>query len=139
MNSQMTLLFHIKPSSGVPIYKQIIDQINRLVVSGYLKPGDGLPSVRQVADYFEVNPRTISKAYSLLEARRVLERIRGKGMIIASIQKGIKNIERRIELLKPALTEAAAQAKQLALPKEAVLKVRVKEGCGYEVWYTRDE
>jgi len=122
MNSQMTLLFHIKPSSGIPIYKQIIDQITRLVVSGYLKPGDGLPSVRQVANYLEVNPMTISKAYSLLEATSVLERIRGKGMIIASNQKGIKNIERRIELLKPALIEAVIQAKQLALPIETVLK-----------------
>ncbi len=122
MNSQMTLLFHIKPSSGIPIYKQIIDQINRLVVSGYLKPGDGLPSVRQVANYFEVNPMTISKAYSLLEATGVLERIRGKGMIIASNQKGRQSIETRIELLKPALIEAVTQAKQLALPKEAVVK-----------------
>ena len=65
---------------------------------------------------------TISKAYSLLEATGVLERIRGKGMIIASNQRGTKNIERRIELLKPALIEAAKQAKQLALPKETVLK-----------------
>ena len=122
MNSQMTLLFHIKPSSGIPIYKQIIDQINRLVVSGYLKPGDGLPSVRQVAHYFEVNPMTISKAYSLLEATGVLERIRGKGMIIASNQKGRQSIETRIELLKPALIEVVTQAKQLALPKETVVK-----------------
>ena len=122
MNSQITLLFRIKPSSGIPIYKQIIEQINRFVVSGYLKPGAGLPSVRQVANYFEINPMTISKAYSLLEAAGVLERIRGKGMIISSNQKGIKNIKGRLELLKPALFEAATQAKQLALPKETVLK-----------------
>ena len=118
MDNRISLLFQIKPSSGIPIYKQIIEQINRLVISGYLKPGDELPSVRQVAGYLEVNPMTISKAYSLLEATGVLERIRGKGMIIASNQKTAKNPEKRLELIRPVLIEAATQAKQLALPNK---------------------
>ena len=122
MDNRISLLFQIKPSSGIPIYKQIIEQINRLVIRGYLKPGDELPSVRQVAGYLEVNPMTISKAYSLLEATGVLERIRGKGMIIASNQKTAKNPEKRLELIRPVLIEAATQAKQLALPKDTILK-----------------
>ncbi|KPK90988.1 hypothetical protein AMJ80_07785 [bacterium SM23_31] len=123
MGSQIPLLFNIKPSSGVPIYKQIMEQINRLVISGFLKAGDELPSVRQAASYLEVNPMTISKAYSLLEATSVLERVRGKGMIIAHDRRRTHDLDKRIEFLKPALIEAATQANQLALPRETILKL----------------
>ena len=121
MHSPITLLFEIKPGSGMPIYRQVVDQVNRLVASGALKPGDELPSVRQVAGHFEVNPMTISKAYSLLEAVGVLERVRGKGMIVAPDQAATRSLKKRMELVQPILREAATQANQLGLPKEAVL------------------
>ncbi len=126
MENQLIFLFQIKPSSGVPIYKQLIEQINRLVVSGTLNPGDEIPSVRQTAAHLEVNPMTISKAYSLLEATGVLERVRGKGMIVASNQKGGRGLKERMEIIRPVLVEAAAQANQLALPKETILKEFIK-------------
>jgi GntR family transcriptional regulator len=122
MNDKINILFTIQPSSGIPIYKQIIDQVNRLVISGFLKPGDEIPSVRQVASNFDVNPMTISKAYSLLEATGVLERIRGKGMIVASNQDGDQSLKKRLEMIQPSLKEAAIQANQLGLPKEKVIK-----------------
>ena len=123
MENRITLNFNIEPSSGVPIYKQIIDQISRLVISGFLKPGDKLPSVRQTAGTLEVNPMTISKAYSILEATGVLERKRGIGMIVASDQKQTKDIDKRLELIKPVLNEAATQANQLAIPKDTILEL----------------
>jgi GntR family transcriptional regulator len=122
MENQIILLFQIKPSSGIPIYKQIIDQVNRLVASGHLRPGDELPSIRQVASVFAVNPMTVSKAYSLLEATGVLERLRGKGMIVASNQAATRNHRKRLGLMEPILREAAAQASQLGLPKETILQ-----------------
>jgi len=122
MDSPITLLFQIKPSSGIPIYRQVIEQVNRLVASGSLKAGDELPSVRQVAGHFAVNPMTISKAYSLLEAVGVLERVRGKGMVVASDQAATRSLRKRMELVHPILREAATQANQLDLPKEAVLQ-----------------
>jgi GntR family transcriptional regulator len=122
MDGPITLLFQIKPSSGIPIYRQVIEQVNRLVASGSLKAGDELPSVRQVAGHFAVNPMTISKAYSLLEAVGVLERVRGKGMVVASDQAATRSLRKRMELVHPILREAATQANQLDLPKEAVLQ-----------------
>ena len=122
MDNQLILLFQIKTSSGVPIYRQVIDQVARLVASGHLKAGDELPSIRQVAGYFEVNPMTISKAYSLLETMGVLERLRGKGMIVASDQSATRSLKKRLELIEPVLREAAAQASQLGIPKESVLQ-----------------
>jgi GntR family transcriptional regulator len=115
-------LFQIKPSSGVPIYRQLMEQIHRLVASGSLKAGEELPSVRQVAGHYDVNPKTISKAYSLLEALGVLERVRGKGMIVSSDQGATRSVKKRMELVQPILREAATQANQLGLPKDAVLQ-----------------
>src|SRR5512146_2758914 len=110
MDGPITLLFQIKPSSGVPIYRQVIEQVNRMVASGSLKAGDELPSVRQIAGYFEVNPMTVSKAYSLLEATGVLQRVRGKGMIVAHDQAATRSLKKRLELIAPVLQEAATQA-----------------------------
>ncbi|MGH8260690.1 MAG: GntR family transcriptional regulator, partial [Steroidobacteraceae bacterium] len=56
-------LFVLQPSSGVPIYRQLIEQVRRMVASGQLTPGTELPSVRDVAAEYTVNPTTISKAY----------------------------------------------------------------------------
>ena len=62
-------MFVLKPQSGVPIYRQILDQVRRMVASGQLAPGAELPSVRELAIKHAVNPMTISKAYSLLEPK----------------------------------------------------------------------
>jgi GntR family transcriptional regulator len=72
--------FHVAPTSGVPIYRQIIDQVKAQVATGRLADGDFLPSVRQVAGALTVNPMTVSKAYSLLERDGQIELVRGQGM-----------------------------------------------------------
>jgi len=69
---------------------------------------------------------TISKAYSLLEASGVLERVRGQCMIVAAEQTGERSLEKRLELLRPALREVAAQARQLNLPRETVFKAQIE-------------
>ena len=77
-------MFVLNPQSGVPIYRQILEQVRRMVASGQLAPGAELPSVRDLALKHAVNPMTISKAYSLLEAEGLLERNRGRPMTVAS-------------------------------------------------------
>ena len=72
--------FHVAPSSGVPIYRQILDQVRAQIATGRLAAGEFLPSVRQVAGELAVNPMTVSKAYSLLERDGVVELVRGQGM-----------------------------------------------------------
>ncbi|BBO36404.1 GntR family transcriptional regulator [Lacipirellula parvula] len=75
-------LFELHPSSGVPIYRQLIDQVHALIAGSRLVAGDMLPSVREVARAAQVNPMTVSKAYSRLELEGVVERVRGQGMRI---------------------------------------------------------
>ncbi|QDU54349.1 GntR family transcriptional regulator [Aeoliella mucimassa] len=101
--------FDIAPSSGVPIYRQIVDQVIALVAGGRLTPGDFLPSVRQVAQTADVNPMTVSKAYGLLEAEGVVERVRGQGMCVSASAASGPLAERRKqaqELLAPAIHRA---------------------------------
>lgn len=77
-----TILLWLKvdPSNGVPIYRQLTDQITGLVAGGRIQPGDFLPSVRQVAEALRCNPMTVSKAWSGLEVEGVVELVRGQGM-----------------------------------------------------------
>ena len=76
-------MFILNPNAGEPIYRQLIEQIRRLIAGGQLLPGTEMPSVRELASNNAINPMTISKAYSLLEAEGLLERQRGKPMTVA--------------------------------------------------------
>lgn len=114
-------IFQIKPTLGIPIYRQIMDQVKRMIASGYLKPNDELPSIRQVASFFEVNQMTVSKAYSLLEAQGILEHNRGKRMMISDTQRKEHTTEKRLQLLRPVLLEIISQARQLALPNKIII------------------
>jgi GntR family transcriptional regulator len=111
----------IQPSLPIPIYRQVIDQVQRLIAGGGLRPGDELPSVRQLAERHAVNPMTISKAYSLLEAQGMLERRRGLGMVV-SAQAAREKARDRLHLLQPALDAAAQQAQQLGIAPSAALQ-----------------
>ena len=77
------MMFSINPSSGTPIYMQIVEQVRQYAVSGRLKAGDPLPSVRTIARELDINHMTVSKAYSLLRTEGVVVRIRGKGMVVS--------------------------------------------------------
>ena len=118
--SDSPLLFQITPSSGEPIYRQLIDQIQRMIASGQLKQADYLPSVRQLAMELEVNPMTISKAYGYLEEAGLLTRVRGKGMMVAQ-RTGSQSIEERLEVLRPLAINLMQQSKQLGLTQEQTL------------------
>ncbi len=119
MNSN--LLFQINPSSGVPIYRQLMDQVRTLVKTGRLNAEEMLPSVRQIAEELEVNPMTVSKAYSLLERDGIIERVRGQGMRVLAPAKPRSGVKERQQSLLPLLEQVAAQAFQLGLTSEQVI------------------
>jgi GntR family transcriptional regulator len=115
-------LFQVFPNSGLPIYRQLVDQVLRHVVSGRVNPGDFLPSVRQVALELEVNPMTVSKAYSLLERDGVVELVRGQGMRVAPRTAPSDNgsLRERQDKLMPLIRQVAAEAYQLHLSASQV-------------------
>lgn len=126
MNQKIPIAFSVATGSSEPIYKQLVDQIKRMVAGGQLSAGDDLPSVRDLAHALAVNPMTISKAYSLAEAAGILERRRGLGMVIAAQHNSAQTLEARIELFLPALQRAAEQAQQLEIDADTALDLFAK-------------
>ncbi|CAB1082313.1 Transcriptional regulator, GntR family [Olavius algarvensis Delta 1 endosymbiont] len=90
--------FKLDPKSGVPFYRQIIDQIRYGVASGRLKVGEQLPTVRALAVHLKVNLNTVNKAYKELEIQSVLETQQGTGTFVGPVSVQIPNSERRIKL-----------------------------------------
>jgi len=116
-------LFSIVAGSAEPIYRQLVDQVRRLVAGRQLVPGDTLPSVREVALQLAVNPMTVSKAYGLLELEGVLERRRGIGMVVAAHTGNTGDPGDRAALLRPTLERAAREARELELDPATVLSL----------------
>jgi GntR family transcriptional regulator len=116
-------MFILNPNSGIPIYRQILEQVRRKVASGQLKPGDALPSVREVALAHAVNPMTISKAYSLLEAEGMLEHNRGKPMTVASQARAQSPLPKRLEQIDSLVEQVVLAGKQLQLSQAEVAKL----------------
>ncbi|WKE66402.1 GntR family transcriptional regulator [Gallaecimonas kandeliae] len=117
-------MFSLNPQSGIPLYRQLVDQVKLLVAGGQLKAGAPLPSVRELADKHAVNPMTISKAYSLLEAEGVLLRQRGKPMTVAAHNR--QGPEAQI-LLAPLIHQLIQSARQLALGDDDIIQA-VRQG-----------
>ena len=72
----------VDPSSGVPVYRQIMDQVRRMIVAGRLTPGEKLPSIRELATTLQINPLTVGKAYTELDRAGIIEMRRGLGMYV---------------------------------------------------------
>ena len=77
-------MFRIDAGSGVPIYRQLVQQVRRDVMLGRLGPGDQLPSVNDVVDSLAVNPNTVVKAFSELEHQGLVVRRQGVGTFVAA-------------------------------------------------------
>ena len=115
-------MFILNPQSGVPIYRQLLEQVRRMVASGQLRPGAALPSVRELAVAHAVNPMTISKAYTLLEAEGLLERNRGKPMTVASQSRAHSQLPKRLQQLEPLVDQVVLAARQLQLSEAELMK-----------------
>ncbi len=114
-------MFTLNPTSGIPIYRQIIEQVRWMTASDQLRPGDELPSVRELALEHAVNAMTISKAYSLLEAEGILTRQRGKPMTVSAELGRRESKAARVRRLESLIEPLVTAAGQLQLDKNDVL------------------
>lgn len=114
-------MFVLNPQSGIPIYRQLVTQITRLIAGGQLAAGAELPSVRELAGLHAVNPMTISKAYALLESEGLLERQRGKPMRVAARRRAQAPLSQRLQQLDRSITELVLAARQLEVGKKELL------------------
>ncbi len=105
------MLLDIDHHSGVPIYRQVVDQVRDQIMAGRLDEGDQLMSVREASAMLRVNPMTVSKAYSAMEAEGLLERRRGIGLFVAKIQSRTKAKSKEVAM-EAILAKAVATAVQ---------------------------
>ena len=76
------MLFRVNPSSGIPLYWQLIEQVKHAIDLGVLRPGEQLPTIRKVAEDLIMNPNTVARAYRELEQAGVIEVRHGSGAFV---------------------------------------------------------
>lgn len=91
--------FKLDPKSGIPFYRQIIDQIRYGIAAGDLEVGEQLPTVRSLAVQLKVNLNTVGKAYRELEIQNVLQTQQGTGTFIGAVKMDIPDEERKRKLV----------------------------------------
>ena len=114
------MILVVDPHSGIPVYRQIVEQIRFQVAGGLLDPGQEIPSTRALSAKLGVNPMTVSKAFGLLEQDGVLERRPGRPHVVRERRDDVVHAT-RVEQLEQALRPVATKVRQLELdPDEAV-------------------
>jgi len=116
------MVITLDPDIGVPVYRQIMDQIRFQIASGMLKPEDILPSTRSLSIELSINPMTISKAYSLLEKEGIIQRRPGRPLVVAERSRQETLLEKRRQL-ENALLPAARMAQQLDYSPQQALEL----------------
>ncbi len=112
----MPIRFLLDAASGVPFYRQIIDQVLAGIATGGLRPGDRLPTVRALAVELAINPNTVARAYKELEIRGLVATQQGSGTFVAAVEVRHDEVVRRARLerlIDEFLARAAADGFRL--------------------------
>ena len=112
----------INLTDGVPIYRQIVNQVKYLVASGLLKPGEELPPIRTLALQLKVTPNTIVKAYDELEISGVVHKRRGSGTFVSEARPHLALRERR-RIVEQRIDGLLAEAHQLNFTADDILRM----------------
>ena len=116
------MLLAIDHHSGVPAYRQIMEQIRLQIATGALRPDDELPSTRALSAELSLNPMTVSKAYNLLEHDGVLERRRGQTLTVRALHEDDLQTH-KLDQLRQSLVAPASIARQLGISPTQATKI----------------
>ena len=119
MSSGPLIRFRLDPRSGVPAYRQLIDQVRQAVRLGLLRPGDQLPPVREVVTQITINPNTVHRAYRDLETEGLVEGQQGRGTFVRAAPVPAAAPERLAELHQE-LVAWAGKARAAGLDDEGI-------------------
>lgn len=112
----------ISVADGVPIYRQIVNQIRYMIASGLLEPGEELPPIRTLALELKITPNTVVKAYDELEAAGIVRKRRGAGTFVSGGPSRLADRERR-RLVEQRVDALLAEAHQLGFGGEELMRV----------------
>lgn len=116
------MILVVDPHSGIPVYRQLVEQIRFNVASGVLKPGDEISSTRALSASLGVNPMTISKAFVILEQDDVLERRPGRPHVVSRSQ-GENVLSSKYAQLEAALRPVVTKSHQMGLDTDTALEI----------------
>ena len=117
-NKRLTLQIDFR--SGLPIYTQIVNQVQAQVAGGILQPGDQLPTVRALAEELRVNFNTIARAYRILDEERIISTQQGRGTYITEIPPPKASERLRRELLATLTERYISEATRLEFSKSEI-------------------
>jgi GntR family transcriptional regulator len=113
----------VDPSSGFPVFRQIMDQVRRMIVAGRLTPGEKLPSIRDLAATLQINPLTVGRAYSELERSGIIEMRRGLGMYVRPLGRPATDADDARASVAGGAHRFVLEAAQAGLSRAHTLKV----------------
>jgi GntR family transcriptional regulator len=113
--------FNLNPHSGVPLYRQIAQQLRARIISGKLARGEQVPSARDLSTQLKVNPLTIQKVYQILEHEGLVETRRGLGTFVVQSSRAGTSKE-KLTLLQPTIHQLVSEATSLEIEPEALLQ-----------------
>ncbi len=114
------LILQIDFRSGLPIYTQIVNQVQSQIVGGILNPGDQLPTVRALAEELRVNFNTVARAYRILDEARIISTQQGRGTYITEIPPPHVNEKLRRETLEALTYRYISEAMRLEFSKSEI-------------------
>ena len=117
------LMLQIDFRSGLPIYTQIVNQVQAQVVGGILKPGDQLPTVRALAEELRVNFNTVARAYRILDEARIISTQQGRGTYITEIPPPNVTERLRRETLETLTQRYISEATRLDFSRDEINKI----------------
>jgi len=117
------LILQIDFRSGLPIYTQIVNQVQSQIASGIIKPGDQLPTVRALAEEVRVNFNTVDRAYGILDESRIISTQQGRGTYIT--EKPPPNVTEKLrkETLEALTHRYISEAVRLEFSKSEIRKM----------------
>jgi GntR family transcriptional regulator len=127
------LMLHIDFRSGLPIYTQIVNQVQSQIAGGMLKPGDQLPTVRALAEELRVNFNTVARAYRILDEARIISTQQGRGTFITEIPPPHVTEKLRKESLQALTEQYLNEAMRLEFSKDEILEMITGQ---LKVWKT---
>ena len=116
------MFVHLNPNSGMPIYRQLFQQLRQRIVSGQLASGEQMPSVRELAAGLKINLLTVAKVYQLLESEGLVETRRGLGTFVLDGHTTRSVTEKR-KLIAHAVEQVVAEAQHLGLEEAEVVRL----------------
>ena len=113
------MLLHLNPNSGLPVYRQMVQQLRERIASGQLPAHAQIPSVRELSAELSVNPLTVSKVYQILEREGLVEFRRGQGTFVTGGRKNASLTEQK-RMIQPAIDQVVSEAIHLGLSQEQI-------------------